>query len=85
VRRLKFNAKTGEPYVDPETGKPYIEHEYSDTLLVMLLKVHLPERYRERQQIEHAGKVEADVRVLTEERRRELMERRKEALRENDE
>ena len=29
--------------------------EYSDTLLCLLLKGHMPDRYRERQQIEHSG------------------------------
>ena len=47
-RRLKFNPKTGAPYVDPATGKPYEEVEYSDTLQIALLKAHKPERYREK-------------------------------------
>lgn len=29
--------------------------EYSDTLLIFLLKAHKPERYRERHQVEHSG------------------------------
>lgn len=53
VRRLKFNAKTGEPFLDPATGQPYVEHEYSDQLLTKLLSAHLPEVYREK--LEHSG------------------------------
>jgi hypothetical protein len=80
VRRLKFNARTGEPYVDPETGRAYVEHVYSDALLMMLLRLHFPERYRERQEVEHAGKAEGPVWVLTEELRSEVMERWQEVL-----
>src|SRR5262245_27197917 len=29
--------------------------EYSDTLLIFLLKAHKPEKYRERHQVEHSG------------------------------
>jgi hypothetical protein len=46
VERMKFYK--GEPIMDPRTGKPYIEHEYSDTLLAMLLKAHLPDKYVDR-------------------------------------
>jgi hypothetical protein len=46
VVRMKFNPRTGEPYIDPRTGQPYMEHEYSDTLMAILLKRHFPE-YRE--------------------------------------
>ena len=47
-RRLKFDPKTGKPYVDPETGEAYEEREFSDTLQLTLLKAHKPEVYRER-------------------------------------
>jgi hypothetical protein len=46
VVRMKFNSKTGLPFIDPRTGDPYMEHEYSDALMVTLLKRHIPE-YRE--------------------------------------
>lgn len=46
VVRMKFNSKTGLPFIDPRTGEPYMEHEYSDTLMAILLKRHFPE-YRE--------------------------------------
>jgi len=51
LRRLKF-TKDGTPIIDPETGKQYFEHEFSDTLLIFLLKGAMPDRYRERQSIE---------------------------------
>lgn len=46
VTRMKFNPRTGEPYIDPRTGQPYMEHEYSDTLMLALLKRNFAE-YRE--------------------------------------
>ncbi len=47
LRRYKFD-KQGNPLINPETGEPYYEHEYSDTLLIFLLKGILPEKYKER-------------------------------------
>ncbi len=46
VKRFKFH--NGKPIIDPETGQPYFEYEYSDTLLIFLLKGAMPEKYRER-------------------------------------
>lgn len=43
--RYKFND--GKPILDPVTKKPYFEREYSDTLLIFLLKAHRPEKFRE--------------------------------------
>lgn len=37
----------GQPIIDPTTGKQYVEREYSDTLLIFLLKGMRPEKYRE--------------------------------------
>lgn len=69
VQRVKFHK--GYPIMVPalddqglpikdDDGKPimvpYIEHEYSDTLMIFLMKATNPEKYRERQQIEHVGK-----------------------------
>ena len=34
--------------------------EYSDTLLIFLLKGAKPEKYRERQQVEHTGRMEVE-------------------------
>jgi hypothetical protein len=31
--------------------------EYSDTLMIVLLKAHRPEKYRERSQVEHSGSI----------------------------
>lgn len=49
--RYKFHK--GYPVTHPETGEPYYEHEYSDTLLIFLLKAHRPEKFRDR--VEHTG------------------------------
>jgi hypothetical protein len=50
TKRLKFHL--GKPILDPETGEPYFEHEYSDVLLIFLLKGLKPEKFRERSQVE---------------------------------
>lgn len=61
VRRLKFDRgrlitiplmdNDGKPVMDND-GKPvmvpYVEHEYSDTLMIFLMKGARPEKYRER-------------------------------------
>lgn len=57
LRRYKFDK--GVPIKHPETGEPYFEHEYSDSLLIFLLKGAKPEKYRER--VEHSGEVRALV------------------------
>lgn len=75
VRRVKFHQgfpirvpvldTDGVPRVDArgdEITTPYVEHEYSDTLLIFLLKGARPEKYRDRQQVEHTGAV-ANVHV----------------------
>jgi hypothetical protein len=46
---MKFNSKTGLPFIDPSTGEPYIEHEYSDTLMCALLRANFPNEYREKE------------------------------------
>lgn len=79
VRRMKFNPKTGEPYMDPGTGKPYIEHEYSDALMVTLLKRHIPE-YRDKPSEVHVAQTVNNGVVLTEERLEQLQKLRAEAL-----
>lgn len=40
---------------------PYIEHEYSDTLMIFLLKGVRPGKYRETVQQEHTGTVAINV------------------------
>lgn len=79
--RYKF-TKTGDSIMHPRTGEPYYELEYSDALLVALLKAHMPERYRDNSRIEHAGKVDhqmeamaqVDLSVLTSEELMRLAE-----------
>lgn len=51
----------GDPLIDPETGAQYVEREYSDTLMVQLLKAHKPDKYRERREVEHTGGVALEV------------------------
>lgn len=56
VKRLKFHK--GDPIIDPDTGEPYFEHEYSDTLLIFLLKSVYPEKFRERRDVNHSGSID---------------------------
>ncbi len=71
VRRLKFDR--GQPIMVPVVGDdgivvkdangdpeltPYVEHEYSDVLLIFLLKGIRPEKYRERTDVRHSGKID---------------------------
>jgi hypothetical protein len=53
--RKKFHD--GQPIIDPETGQQYIEREYSDTLLIFLLKGRRPEVFGDRPKVDHGGKV----------------------------
>lgn len=52
--KKKF-GKQGQPIIDPATGQQYFEREYSDTLLIFLMKGGRPEKYRERTQTEISG------------------------------
>ena len=68
VRRLKFHQgeavmvpliQDGKPVKDARGRQvmvPYVEHEYSDTLLIFLLKGMRPSKFRENHKIEHTGK-----------------------------
>lgn len=42
---------------DGEIGRV---HKYSDTLMALLLKAHKPEKYRERAEVDHRGRVEVE-------------------------
>lgn len=52
--RYKFR-KDGEPLRHPETGEPYFELEYSDPLLICLLKAAKPTKYRDRKEVSGPG------------------------------
>jgi hypothetical protein len=45
----KFD-KNNKPITKP--GKPITERKYSDPLLITLLKAHIPERYKDKQQVD---------------------------------
>jgi hypothetical protein len=84
VQRLKFDrgnvitipliGADGKPVI--QDGEPvmvpYIEHEYSDTLLIFLLKGARPETYRERTDVRHSGKI--DVSKLSDDELRAIVE-----------
>ena len=59
--KKKFDRK-GEPILDPATGEQYYEREYSDALMVVLLKAHRPAKYRER--FEHSGEIKTQIPTL---------------------
>ena len=65
--RKKFGAK-GEPLIDEETGAQYFEREYSDTLLIFLMKGANPGKYRENRgtevNIDNRTQVQADNVIL---------------------
>jgi hypothetical protein len=48
VGMIRFKFYRGEPIIDPRTGQPYMELEYSDSLLQFLLKGAMPNKYKER-------------------------------------
>lgn len=52
VERIRFD-KRGDPLKDPRTGDHYVEHQYSDTLLIFLLKTLMPEQFGDR--LTHQG------------------------------
>lgn len=58
--KKKF-GKDGDPVIDPATGQQYYEREYSDTLLIFLLKGGRPEKYRENIKQEQSGEIRIKV------------------------
>lgn len=54
VARKKFTGK-GDPVMDPETGKQYVELDYSDTLLIFMLKARRPEKFKDRSETTLGG------------------------------
>lgn len=53
-QRKKFTGK-GVAVIDPATGEQYVEHEYSDTLLIFMLKARRPDKFKERNEIKVGG------------------------------
>jgi hypothetical protein len=64
VRRKKFTGK-GEPVIDPVTGEQYVEEEYSDTLLIFLMKGARPEKYKDRVHNEHTGADGGPIQIVS--------------------
>lgn len=80
VVRMKFNSKTGLPFIDPRTGEPYMEHEYSDTLMLALLRRNFPDSYREQKGDIHVTSNVQNFTVLSKEGLEQLQAWRQEAL-----
>lgn len=61
----------GEPKLDKDgrvifrRGKPLIERKYAPSVLITLLKANLPEKYKDKQQLEHTGKDGAPIVIET--------------------
>lgn len=85
IQRLKFHngavimvqaiSPDGVPLVTTDNQPvmvPYVEHEYSDTLMIFLLKGIRPEKYRERADVRHSGKI--DVSKLSDDELRAILE-----------
>jgi len=64
LRKKKFDSK-GNPIIDQETGKQYEEHDYSDTLLIFLLKGARPEKYKDRVYNEHTGADGGPIQIVS--------------------
>lgn len=62
VRRLKFD-KNGEPLIDPATGEPYVEVQYSDTMLIFLLKCNDPAKFGDKVEQTHKGDADNPVSI----------------------
>ena len=61
--RKKFD-RNGDPIIDPETGQQYIEREYSDNLMIQLLKAHRPKKYADRQHLALEGDLDLHIERL---------------------
>lgn len=57
--RKKFEK--GLPVIDPATGEQYYELEYSDTLLIFLLKGARPSKFRDNYSVKHEGRIDGTV------------------------
>lgn len=58
---VRYKFHNGTAVLDPRTGEPYYELEYSDTLLIFLLKGHRPDKYRERYEFSETTPVKQRV------------------------
>lgn len=60
--KMIFNEATGKHEL-PLTHAmvPYVEHQYSDTLLIFLLKAGRPKKFRENLKVEHSGEIKAPL------------------------
>lgn len=76
---MKFNTKTGLPFINPATGEPSIEHECSDNLLLALLRRHFPQ-YRDKADEVYVSRT-VNNNVISIARQREGQERHASALR----
>ena len=56
IKKKKFYK--GEPIVDPVSGQQYEETEYSDAMLMFLLKCQLPEKYGDKSKLELSGSLD---------------------------
>ena len=45
-------TKSGDPIYHPLTNEPYAERAVSDTLLILLLKAHRPDKFKDRSAVE---------------------------------
>lgn len=59
--RMKFH--NGKAITDPKTKRPYVDREYSDSLLMFLIKKERPE-YREASTLHLDGRVQATVKPV---------------------
>lgn len=48
---------SGGKLIYGDDGTPLLQRRYSDALMALLLKAHKPDKYRDRQQVEHSGEV----------------------------
>lgn len=49
-----------------EVGRHSVRTEYSDTLLIFLLKARAPQKYKEHQQVDHGGRLQVEVSYVDE-------------------
>ncbi len=65
VRRVKFYNGKPLRWKNPETGEEevYVEHEYSDVLLMFLLKAAKPEVYRDDYRIDMKAEVANETKI----------------------